>query len=83
MNSNVKRILLTVGGWFFLFLGVLGLFLPVLQGVLFLLIGLYLLSFTSPWARRLLMKLRARYPKLAERIDRFKKTRKIQQLFRP
>jgi len=41
-----------------LFLGVIGLFLPFLQGVLFLAIGLTLLSTESERARRLLEYLR-------------------------
>jgi uncharacterized membrane protein YbaN (DUF454 family) len=45
-------------------LGILGLFLPVLQGVLFILVGLYILSRESRTAHELLVKLRVRYPKL-------------------
>jgi uncharacterized membrane protein YbaN (DUF454 family) len=43
-------------------LGVVGLFLPFLQGVLFLLIGLGILSSESRRVRRLLDRLRNRYP---------------------
>ena len=39
-----NHVVLVVLGWLFLGLGVAGLFLPVLQGVLFLLVGVYLLS---------------------------------------
>lgn len=56
-------------GWFFIVLGILGIFLPILQGVLFLLIGLGLLSTEYVWARRLLEKLRARFPKLSTKYD--------------
>jgi uncharacterized protein len=63
--------LITVLGWTFLVLGVLGLFLPVLQGVLFLIIGLYLLSYTSPWAKRLLDNLRRRFPKIAAKSEEY------------
>lgn len=59
-----KRIGIIATGWFFIVLGVVGLFLPVLQGVLFLLIGLVILSAEYHWARRLLAKLRSRFPKL-------------------
>jgi uncharacterized membrane protein YbaN (DUF454 family) len=41
-----------------LFLGVLGLFLPGLQGVLFIMIGLMMLSEDIPWVRRLLDRLK-------------------------
>jgi uncharacterized membrane protein YbaN (DUF454 family) len=50
-------------------LGILGLFLPILQGILFLLIGLSLLSNSSPWAARLLGKARERFPKISKTYD--------------
>lgn len=49
-------------GWIFIFLGVLGLFLPILQGILFLAIGGMLLSTESPWAQQVILRLRNRYP---------------------
>ena len=52
---------LVLGG-LFLGLGVIGLFLPFLQGILFLVIGLTLLSNDSVYARRWLGWLRARVP---------------------
>jgi len=39
-------------GGFLLVLGVPGLLLPVLQGVLFIVLGLYLLSLDSRWFRK-------------------------------
>ena len=65
----VRRIAVLALGWGFIVLGIVGLVLPVLQGILFLLIGLALLSSESKTARRLLERLRARYPGLAQRID--------------
>ena len=56
-------------GWFFIVLGILGIFLPILQGVLFLLVGLSLLSTEYVWARRLLDRLRTRFPKLSAKYD--------------
>ncbi len=52
-------------GWSFIILGVIGLFLPVLQGVLFLIIGLFILSTEYVWAHRLLLKIRNRFPAVA------------------
>jgi len=58
-------------------LGVVGLFLPFLQGVLFMLAGLALLSSESRRLRRLLDRLRQRYPQahaLERRlVERFKR----------
>lgn len=70
MKHSVIRVGRIVFGIVFLILGVLGLFLPVLQGVLFLMIGLSLLSKESDHARRLLewMK-RSRWAPERWRID--------------
>lgn len=64
MRTTLKHIAVKVAGWAFLLLGVVGLFLPVLQGILFLLIGLTLLSAEYVWAHRLLAHLRLRFPGL-------------------
>lgn len=64
-----KRILTLIAGWCFIVLGIAGLFLPILQGVLFLLIGLIILSSEYVWANRLLTKLRERFPRLGRTAD--------------
>lgn len=69
MNAAFKRIAILVVGWAFIALGIVGLFLPILQGVLFLLIGLIILSSQYEWARRLLDRLRKRFPKLGKMAD--------------
>ncbi len=69
---NWRRILILGAGWLLVLLGVLGLFLPFLQGILFLMVGLYLLSLESARARLFRRKLRARYPKLAGHADQAK-----------
>ena len=56
-------------GWTFIVLGIAGLFLPVLQGILFLMIGLIILSGEYAWARNVLDKLRARFPRVAARFQ--------------
>ncbi len=56
-------------GWAFIVLGIAGLFLPILQGILFLLIGLLILSTEYVWAHSLLQKLRTRFPKIAGQMD--------------
>ena len=69
MARLAKRIAILALGWVFILFGIVGLFLPILQGILFLLIGLALLSIESVTARRLLERLRARYPGLSEKFD--------------
>lgn len=66
----MTRILTIALGYAFLLLGVVGLFLPILQGVLFIVVGLLLLSRHSPWARRLLDRFKARYPKTGQQVVR-------------
>ena len=69
MARPFKRYIVLGLGWFFVVLGVLGIFLPILQGILFLLIGFILLSRESDWAKRRLETLKSRYPKFAEKYD--------------
>ena len=69
MNRHVKRVLVLTVGWGFLLLGIVGLFLPILQGVLFILIGLIILSSEYVWAHHLLSKLRERFPKIGKIAD--------------
>ncbi len=65
MTRSLKRFLLLLAGWFFLLLGIVGLFLPVLQGILFIVIGLTLLSSEYVWSRKLLAALHAKFPKIS------------------
>jgi uncharacterized protein len=69
VKAYTKRILVLIAGWGFILLGIVGLFLPILQGVLFLLVGLIILSSEYMWAHRLLTRLRERFPKLGRTAD--------------
>jgi uncharacterized membrane protein YbaN (DUF454 family) len=84
MKAKLKRFAIYWTGWGFIVLGIAGLFLPVLQGILFLLIGLALLSNTSPWAARLLETLKKRFPAVSRKFDEaMVKAREVQaRLFR-
>jgi uncharacterized protein len=70
MTPQSKRILVFVVGWSFILLGIIGLILPFLQGILFILVGLIILSSQYAWARLLLSKLRRRFPKIGALADR-------------
>jgi hypothetical protein len=61
--QRLKPILVQALGYFFLVLGVLGMFLPILQGFLFLFVGLIILARHAPWAERLLGWIRRKSPK--------------------
>ncbi len=52
--AQVARWARIIGGFALLVLGVIGLFLPFLQGIAFIVLGLLLLSREYHWARRLL-----------------------------
>jgi uncharacterized membrane protein YbaN (DUF454 family) len=80
MRSRFKSICIKLAGWGFIFLGILGLFLPILQGILFLLIGLFLLSEESPWAKRMLDRLRERFPNVSRKFEEAKAKAKEVQL---
>ena len=69
MTRRFKRLLGLAAGWSLVSLGVLGLLLPILPGLPFLLIGITVLSAEYVWARRLLQKLRDRFPALISRSD--------------
>ena len=66
----MKAIIIQIVGWIFLVLGVAGLFLPVLQGVLFIMIGLAILSTEYAWAHRRLTKLKQKFPALDRQFHR-------------
>ncbi len=70
--EKFKRIGLLIIGWFFVGLGVLGLFLPVLQGVLFIMIGLAILSSRSEMVKRWLRHLEERHPHHHERMEKWR-----------
>lgn len=69
MRAQATRMLKIALGWLFLVLGVVGLFVPILQGVLFLAIGLTILATEQVWAHRLLTWLRHRFPHFARVYD--------------
>ncbi len=69
MLARVKRWAILGAGTVLVLLGILGLFLPVLQGILLLFLGLLVLSYEWPPAKRQLDRLRRRYPAVADRVD--------------
>jgi uncharacterized membrane protein YbaN (DUF454 family) len=75
----IKRIGLLIIGWLFIVLGILGLFLPILQGFLFILIGLAILSSRSKLVKSFLKHLEERYPRYHERVEIWRK--KFRNLF--
>lgn len=70
--NGLKNLVLLILGWLFIILGILGLFLPFLQGILFIVIGLAILSSRSKRIRHLLKYLEDRYPHLHKRVETWK-----------
>ncbi|MDD5491446.1 MAG: YfhO family protein [bacterium] len=73
MGPKYQNLFFNIAGWIFIVLGILGLFLPILQGLLFLIIGLFLLAKGNIWASNLLEKLKGKYPETFMQFERLKK----------
>ena len=69
MTRIRQKWLTVIVGWTFIVLGIAGLFLPVLQGILFLMIGLIILSSEYAWAHGFVERLRARFPRVHARFQ--------------
>jgi hypothetical protein len=59
-----------VAGFSLLGLGVIGTVLPILQGLLFIALGLFILRDQYDWARTAMDKLRARWPRQLDGVER-------------
>jgi len=69
-TSTWSRLLRLVLGWLLIALGIVGLFVPILQGVLLISLGLLVLSRESPALRRFGRRLGDRFPFLRRLHDR-------------
>ena len=67
-NKHTKLVARHAAGWFFLALGIVGCFLPVLQGFIFLAIGVFLLADHVPFFGRIRDWIQHRFPKLTQRV---------------
>ena len=76
MKRQLKRILVLCLGSFFILLGIVGLFLPFLQGILFLIVGMVILSKESKTAHRILERWKEKHPELYSRVAQFSKSLK-------
>lgn len=59
-SARFWKITRLVVGWGLIVLGIVGLFLPFLQGIFLIVAGLALLSKDRPWAKRWLEQIKAR-----------------------
>lgn len=74
--TNNRTVNLTVG-WAFILLGIAGIVLPILQGFLFIVVGLLFLSKEYVWAGKMLLWLKGwvgkHFPKTAKVFDNAEK----------
>ena len=79
-KKSVARVCMHVArqvvGWAFIVLGVVGLFLPILQGILFIAIGAILLAPYVRIFRRLSAWIHKRFPGLRKYTNRFRPFKK-------
>ncbi len=68
--SRTRKLFDWIAGISLIVLGIVGLFLPVLQGILFIFAGLAILSSHSPLARRIQDALKARLRRVRDRVLR-------------
>ena len=69
---GIKGVGMIIVGWFFVLLGIVGLFLPILQGILFIMIGLAILSSRSELIRRFLKRLEEHFPQQYGQVEIWK-----------
>ena len=65
---NLSRIKWLIAGSAFVVLGIIGLFLPILQGILFIVIGLMCLAKGSALVRFKKMTFKKRFPKFGSKL---------------
>ena len=78
----MKRVAKIAFGWFFMVLGVIGCFLPILQGFLFMAVGLIFLADESPFFRKHIRRLEHKYPDQMHKVHASVNTmkRKVRRL---
>jgi uncharacterized membrane protein YbaN (DUF454 family) len=78
----MKRIIKVSIGWFFLILGFIGCFLPILQGFLFIAVGLLILAEESKFIKKLLHPLERKYPEQFKKVHAFRQSlyRKLREI---
>lgn len=70
IHPKLRKPFLLIVGVFFILVGIAGLFLPVIQGILSIIIGVLFLSMWSPRIRTWLDERTVHYPKLHPVIKR-------------
>ncbi|HEY1732096.1 MAG TPA: PGPGW domain-containing protein [Terriglobales bacterium] len=77
LKALTKKWIALACGWAFILLGIVGLFVPILPGILFFALGLLILSTEYLWASNILTKLVARFPSLAGHLIEARKKARL------
>ena len=72
MNPWLRTLLVTIS-LVFLILGLIGLFVPVLQGFIFIAVGLYILSLASRRFKRTMESHIGRYPRFRALYEKYRR----------
>jgi hypothetical protein len=70
MKRIAHKTALHFAGWSCLFIGFMGLILPIIPGVVFLALGVYLLSLGWLWLWTRIETIKTRFPSLAYHYDK-------------
>lgn len=71
MRRKIENTLIYGCGGFVIGIGVLGLFLPIIQGIVLIALGLYIISFRSERAKRLLDCILNKFPFIHTVVTKF------------
>jgi uncharacterized membrane protein YbaN (DUF454 family) len=72
----MSRLVKIITGWFFLILGFIGCFLPILQGFLFMAVGLLFLADESPLIKKYFERFERKYPEQYRKALAFRESLK-------
>lgn len=70
VRTPLQRIGVLFAGWLCILLGIIGGLLPVVQGWIFTVAGLLILSSEYEWAHDLLVWFRKRFPRMGAAMDK-------------
>lgn len=79
-NEHTRHLFRHALGWVCFFLGIIGCFLPFLQGILLIAVGIGLLADYIPWFARLRNYLHKRFPRAHEIVESMKRKAKEKRM---
>jgi hypothetical protein len=82
MQKVIVKIFVTILGYILLILGIIGLFLPVLQGILMIFAGLTLLSTEYHWPSKVITKFKDIFEKAKTDMARKKREKELKKMLK-